>query len=86
MTDTESAWWEGADRARIAHERKGPVVKKMLFRGLSQRGRPYAAGVGVLGEQTRISGAIIWSRVVGGVMHWIVQPLAYGYMGVQRDD
>ena len=44
-------------------------------------------GIGTLSDQESISGGIIWSRLDGyGRLHWMVQPLASEYAGVQRDD
>jgi len=87
MSDNESRYMPVVDKIFRRHMRAGRRVYRSLFRGFCQRGRPYMPGIGTLSDQESISGGIIWSRLDGyGRLHWMVQPLASEYAGVQRDD
>ncbi len=84
----EARWFPGVHRALSELRRSGADVRRTVYRGVAQRGTPYAAGVGVLDGQARTQGAIVWYRLDGrGELHWMAQPLVSdGYAGVQRDD
>ena len=87
MSDNESRYYPTVSTISRRHERAGRRVYRMIFRGFCQRGRPYMPSIGTLSDQEPVSGGIIWSRLDGyGRLHWMVQPLASGYAGVQRDD
>ena len=84
---TEAKWTPGVHQAISRLRRAGHDVRRSVFRGVTQRGQPYANGVGVLDGHARTNGAIVWYRLYDDELHWMAQPLGSGeYAGVRRDD